>query len=148
MTTQPRSDRPQTADVIPFREGSPAPKQDGDQRGSVRILSEDRIFLQVVECPGDPDREGATLCCDAENYSAGGIQFLADLDLPPGTRVDLWIDVRSRPGKFFLTAEVVWSQTTPRRRTTRTGARFVANPVTDLSSWLRFQQELGVSAGF
>lgn len=147
MTTQPRSDRQRTADVIPLHQAASTPLE-GDQRASLRILSEDRLFLQVVECPEEPGRVGTTLCCDAENYSAGGIQFLADLDLAPGTRIDLWIDIRNRPGKFFLTAEVVWSQTTPSRRTTRVGARFLPNNVSDLGEWLRFQQDLCVSAGF
>lgn len=145
MTTPPRSDRRPIADIIPLHEGGDLPQR-GDQRTTVRILSEDRLFLQVVECDEAPERIGTTLCCNAENYSAGGIQFLADLDLPPGTRVDLWIDVRDRPGKFFLTAEVVWSRTTPSRRTRRVGARFLPSRVSDLGAWLRFQQDVCVPA--
>ena len=53
---------------------------------------------------------GTTLSCTAVNLSVGGIQFRTTAAVPAGSLLDLWVDVSSRPGKFFLAGEVRWSR--------------------------------------
>ena len=53
---------------------------------------------------------GTTLSCSAVNLSVGGIQFRTHCDVPSGALLDLWVDLASRPGKFFLSGEVRWSR--------------------------------------
>jgi hypothetical protein len=137
-----------SADIIPLRplrETESAAAR--DQRSTQRIISEDRLFMQVVQCPEAPHRVGATLCCDAVNYSAGGLQFQCDIDLPAGTLIDLWIDVRARPGKFFLNAEVIWSRSAAEGAWHAVGVRFLPGPASDLRAWLAFQKDICLQAG-
>ena len=75
-----------------------------------RLESDDRLFTQVVLSAENPDLVGTTLSCRAVNLSVGGIQFRTNASVPPGSLLDLWVDVSSRPGKFFLAGEVRWSR--------------------------------------
>ena len=77
-----------------------------------RLESDDRLFTQIVLSPDEPDLVGTTLSCTAVNMSVGGIQFRTTRAVPVGTLLDLWVDVSSRPGKFFLSGEVRWSRPT------------------------------------
>lgn len=79
-----------------------------DARLHPRLQSEDRLFTQVVLSADDPDLVGTTLSCSAVNLSVGGVQFRTDAQVPAGSLLDLWIDVATRPGKFFLAGEVRW----------------------------------------
>ena len=83
-----------------------------DQRLHPRMDSDDRLFTQVVLSGDAPDLIGTTLSCTAVNLSVGGIQFRTDHAVPSGSLLDLWVDVASRPGKFFLSGEVRWSRPT------------------------------------
>ena len=66
--------------------------------------------MQIVNCPEDPDLVGTTISCSAVDVSAGGLKVTADRFVSAGCELDLWIDIRSRPGKFFLTRDVRWSR--------------------------------------
>ena len=79
-----------------------------DQRMHPRLESDDRLFVQVVLSAADPDLVGTTVSCRALNLSVGGIQFRTDGAIPNGALLDLWVDIRNRPGKFFLAGEVRW----------------------------------------
>ena len=83
-----------------------------DQRLHPRLESDDRLFTQVVLSADDPDLVGTTLSCTAVNLSVGGIQFRTSSAVPTGSLLDLWVDVSSRPGKFFLAGEVRWNRPT------------------------------------
>lgn len=79
-----------------------------DKRMHPRLETDDRLFTQLVLCADDPDLVGTTLSCTAINMSVGGIQFATGRPLPVGALLDLWVDIASRPGKFFLAGEVRW----------------------------------------
>lgn len=81
-----------------------------DKRMHARMDSDDRLFVQVVLSAADPDLVGTTVSCTAINLSVGGIQFLTNSAIPNGALLDLWVDIRSRPGKFFLAGEVRWTR--------------------------------------
>lgn len=81
-----------------------------DKRLHPRLDSDDRLFAQVVLSADDPALVGTTLACRAVNFSIGGLQFTSSASVPPGTLLDLWIDVASRPGKFYLSGEVRWAR--------------------------------------
>ena len=83
--------------------------QSEDKRLHPRLESDDRLFTQVVLSADKPDLVGTTLSCTAVNLSVGGIQFRTNAPVPNGALLDLWVDVCSRPGKFFLAGEVRWS---------------------------------------
>jgi Tfp pilus assembly protein PilZ len=81
-----------------------------DKRMHPRLETDDRLFTQVVLSADDPDLVGTTLSCTAINMSVGGIQFATSTPLPIGALLDLWVDISSRPGKFFLAGEVRWTR--------------------------------------
>ena len=83
-----------------------------DKRVHPRLESDDRLFTQVVLAADEPELVGVTLSCTAVNMSIGCIQFKTTQSVPVGTLLDLWVDVSSRPGKFFLAGEVRWSRPT------------------------------------
>jgi len=85
-------------------------EQTQDKRLHPRLESDDRLFTQVVLSSENPDLVGTTLSCTAINLSVGGIQFRTNSAVPAGSLLDLWVDVSSRPGKFFLAGEVRWSR--------------------------------------
>ena len=89
-----------------------AASKNPDQRLHPRLVSDDRLFSQVVLSSDEPQLVGTTLSCNAVNLSVGGIQFRTSAEVPAGALLDLWVDVSSRPGKFFLAGEVRWCRTT------------------------------------
>ena len=86
------------------------PSSPQDQRLHPRIDSDDRVFAQVVLSGEKPDMVGTTLSCTAVNLSVGGVQFRTNAHVPVGALLDIWVDVATRPGKFFLAGEVRWSR--------------------------------------
>lgn len=114
-----------------------------DRRRHLRSESRDRLFAQLVAAQDHPELVGTTLTGIADNVSVGGLQFTTDRDLPIGALLDLWVDIHSRPGKFFLTGEVRWT------RDNEDGAWYVGvqlNPgtATDIEEWERYHHRLQV----
>jgi Tfp pilus assembly protein PilZ len=103
-----------------------------------RVDSDDRLFVQVVLSAADPELVGATVSCNAINLSVGGIQFRGNTALPAGTLLDLWVDIRSRPGKFFLAGEVRWSRPASRDNGETewlVGVQLKSGAATDILDW-------------
>ena len=80
-----------------------------ERRQEFRHSSNERLFIQIV-ASNDPYLVGTTVSCTAINVSANGLRVEAASKIPKGCRLDIWVDVATRPGKFFLTSEVKWSQ--------------------------------------
>ena len=114
-----------------------------DQRLHPRLESDDRLFTQVVLSSENPDLVGTTLSCTAVNLSVGGTQFRTSAAVPEGSLLDLWVDVSSRPGKFFLAGEVRWNR--PTGETNEKGAeewligvQLKSGAATDIVDWRDF----------
>lgn len=101
-----------TSNIIEFNTARSKASSNQDQRLHPRLESDDRLFTQVVLSSDEPEIVGTTLSCTAVNLSVGGIQFRTNAPVPAGSLLDLWVDVSSRPGKFFLAGEVRWSRPT------------------------------------
>jgi hypothetical protein len=114
-----------------------------DRRRHLRTESRDRLFAQIVGSPDDQDLVGVTIAGVADNVSVGGLQFSTDCDIPTGTLVDLWVDVHSRPGKFFLTGEVRWSHETA-DGAWYVGVQLSPGTATDIEEWQRYHHRLQV----
>ncbi|MCB1646687.1 MAG: PilZ domain-containing protein [Pseudomonadales bacterium] len=78
-----------------------------EKRHDYRKASHERLFVQIVECENE-DLVGTTVSCNALDVSAGGIKVQTGTYIPAGCQLDLWVDMASRPGKFFLTSDVRW----------------------------------------
>jgi len=105
-----------------------------DRRRESRFICRERLFVQVVLCPEQPTLVGRTEAGRVVDVSAAGIHFYCELALPVETLVDIWVDVSSRPGKFFLSGKVRWSDAS----TTAShgiGVQLEEGPATDISAW-------------
>ncbi|NJN52920.1 MAG: PilZ domain-containing protein [Gammaproteobacteria bacterium] len=126
----------------PATAGNRPSRQRDDKRMHARLDSEDRLFVQVVLAAMDPDLVGTTVSCTAMNLSVGGIQFRTGTSLPTGTLLDLWVDVRSRPGKFFLAGEVRWARPgTDDSGEWVIGVQLKSGAATDILDWREFHAQ-------
>lgn len=113
-----------------------------DKRMHPRLESDDRLFTQVVLSADEPDLVGTTLSCTAINMSVGGIQFATTQPLPVGALLDLWVDISTRPGKFFLSGEVRWTRpgepTLDGQPTWLIGVQLKSGAATDILDWREY----------
>lgn len=126
--------------IIQFNKARVKRLSSNDKRMHPRLESDDRLFTQIVLAATEPDLVGTTLSCTAVNMSMGGIQFKTNQAVPIGTLLDLWVDVSSRPGKFFLAGEVRWSRPTSEVDENGTELHFVgvqlkSGAATDIMDW-------------
>ena len=129
--------------IIEFNKARVKKLSNNDKRMHPRLDSDDRLFTQVVLAADDPELVGTTLSCTAVNMSMGGIQFKTAQPVPVGTLLDLWVDVSSRPGKFFLAGEVRWSRPTIEQDENGLELHFVgvqlkSGSATDIIDWRDF----------
>lgn len=118
-----------------------------DKRMHPRHDSDDRLFTQVVLSADEPELVGTTLSCVAVNLSVGGIQFRTDTALPVGALLDLWVDISSRPGKFFLAGEIRWTRGGGTDELGRpvwfVGVQLKSGAATDILQWREFHAAAG-----
>ena len=129
--------------VVEFNKARIRRLSQNDKRRHPRFESDDRLFTQVVLAADDPELVGLTLSCTAVNMSIGGIQFKTTSQVPVGTLLDLWVDVATRPGKFFLAGEVRWSRPTSEYDENGNELHFVGvqlktGAATDIIDWRDF----------
>ncbi len=136
--------------IIEFNRARVRRMTTNDKRSHPRMESDDRLFTQVVLAADNPDLVGLTLSCTAVNMSVGGIQFKTTEAVPVGTLLDLWVDVSSRPGKFFLAGEVRWSRPTSEydpngRELHFVGVQLKSGAATDIIDWRDFHGSASAS---
>ncbi len=81
-----------------------------EKRSEIRKPSSERLFVQIVSCPDDPELVGTTVSCATLDVSVSGLKVKSYEFIPVGCQLDLWIDISTRHGKFFLTCDVRWTQ--------------------------------------
>ncbi len=132
-----------TTNIIQLDAARSRTRRSSDKRMHPRMDSDDRLFSQVVLSADEPDMVGTTLSCTAVNLSVGGIQFRTTAPVPTGSLLDLWVDVSSRPGKFFLAGEVRWSRPTGENDINGVeqwfvGVQLKSGAATDIIDWRDF----------
>lgn len=105
----------------------------GNQRGEERQPCSEKLFIQITQT-GDQNLVGTTLACETVDASPHGIKFVASQYIPVGSLVDLWVDDKSRPGKFFLSGDVRWTQKAG-ETATMIGVRLQEGLATDIENW-------------
>ncbi|MCC5885330.1 MAG: PilZ domain-containing protein [Gammaproteobacteria bacterium] len=105
-----------------------------DRRREARYICRERLFVQVVLCAEHPELVGRTEAGSVVDVSASGIHFHCALPLPVGTLVDIWVDISSRPGKFFLSGKVRWSESSA-TGSQGIGVELEEGPATDINAW-------------
>ena len=116
-------------------------RNSSEKRQHKRIAARDRLFVQVVSCNEQPELVGTTLSCKTMDVSAGGIRIDSSDRIPVGTKLDLWVDVQSRPGKFFLSSDVRWVQESRGILPSyHLGVELQDGAATDIAEWRRIHQ--------
>lgn len=107
--------------------------QGAERRIEVRSMSGERLFAQVTACDSQ-DLVGTTFSCSALDVSAGGLRIESDATIPEGSKLDLWVDSSYRPGKYFLTSDVRWSESSANGGCSM-GIELLESPTTDIDQW-------------
>lgn len=122
-----------SSNVMKMEENQDTGSKPNDQRSELREPSSDRLFVQITQA-ADKEIIGKTMACKAVDASAQGIKFLADDFIPVGCLLDLWVDDTARPGKFFLSGDVRWTQKAG-AHATMVGVRLQDGLATDIETW-------------
>ena len=105
------------------------------------MASKDKLFVQIVACEDRPILVGSTVSCIAVDVSAGGIGIRSYKYIPKGSQLDLWVDIHSRPGKFFLTSDVRWiADKSDSHHSYQLGVALYDGAATDLEEWRQIHQ--------
>ena len=104
-----------------------------DNRSEAREISGERLFVQITQA-SDKELIGKTMACQTVDASAHGMKLLAEGFIPVGCLLDLWVDDKSRPGKFFLSGDVRWTQKAG-RASAIVGVRLQDGLATDIEGW-------------
>ncbi len=116
----------------PVVEGRSRPIADRCQEP--RFICRERLFVQVVLCPEHPELVGRTQAGLVVDVWASGIRYYCARPLPVGTLVDIWVEISSRPGKFFLSGKVRWSDANA-TDSHGIGIELEEGPATDIKDW-------------
>jgi len=112
---------------------SAAPGSSTERRKEERLSARDRAFVQIVQAD-DPTLVAKTFACEVVEVSPGGIRIRSDVLIADGSKLDLWIDVDSHPGKMFLTCEVQWVSWEDNDEF-HVGVQMLDSPATDIARW-------------
>ncbi len=107
--------------------------QGAERRIETRMASTERLFVQVT-ASAEKDLVGATFSCSALDVSAGGLRIVSEAPIPEGSKLDLWVDSTRRPGKYFLTSDVRWSEAVVNGDCFM-GIELLESPTTDIDQW-------------
>ncbi len=106
-----------------------------ERRRHRRLKHKERLFIQIIESDGVPALRGKTLYCSSLDVSSGGLQIELDHEAPPGCVLDLWVEVKGRRGRLFLTGEVRWCSADAERGTYQVGIEITAGDATQEQDW-------------
>lgn len=81
-----------------------------ERRHHRRLKQKERLFIRIMEAGEAPELKGRTIYCSSVDVSAGGLQIESDHAAPAGCLLDMWVEVKGRRGRLFLTGEVRWSR--------------------------------------
>lgn len=106
-----------------------------ERRRHRRLKQKERLCIQIIESDRVPALRGKTVYCSSVDISASGLQIELDREAPPGCVLDLWIEVKGRRGRIFLTGEVRWCTENQERGKYQLGIEIQAGDATQVQDW-------------
>jgi hypothetical protein len=82
-----------------------------NRRYDIRGVREEKLFIKVASCKTQPSIEKMTLRSSTLDVSASGMRLLVTKEIPVGTILDMWVEIKGNPGKFLLQGKVMWNST-------------------------------------
>ena len=107
--------------------------QNIERRIKERFHSDESLFVQIVASE-NAELVGTTVSCTALDVSVDGMRIESKADIPEGCKLDIWVDVMDKPGKFFLTSDVRWSKPVNNGHC-EIGIELGEGTATDISAW-------------
>lgn len=107
--------------------------QTAERRVDTRTASNERLFVQVTSSE-EQHLVGATFSCYALDVSSSGLRIASEAPIPEGSKIDLWVESSRRPGKYFLTSNVCWSEAASNGDCFM-GIELIESPTTDIDQW-------------
>ena len=107
--------------------------QRAERRIETRTASSVRLFVQVTSSH-EQHLTGATFSCYALDVSSGGLRIASEAPIPEGSKLDLWVESSRRPGKYFLTSNVCWTEAAENGDCLM-GLELMESPTTDIDQW-------------
>lgn len=107
--------------------------QTAERRVATRTASSERLFVQVTSSQ-EQHLVGTTFSCHALDVSSTGLRISSEAPIPAGSKIDLWVESPRRPGKYFLTSNVCWSESASNGDFFM-GIELIESPTTDIDQW-------------
>lgn len=104
-----------------------------ERRGDLRGAREERLFVKVVSSNTASDTDSLIISGATEDVSSSGLSLLVSENLPEGTRLELWVEIKGCLGKFLLTGLVRWCR--PRAGEFSCGIELIDEGISDLADW-------------
>ena len=111
-----------------------------DRRQHVRQSRDERVVVQIVSSTRDTLPPGTVVRCATKDVSSQGIRIQLDQQLPEGFLLELWIEISSHAGKFFLAGEVKWCKELDEGKRYLIGVELKEGETDDFKLW---QEVLG-----
>lgn len=106
-----------------------------ERRRHRRLKHKEQIFIQIIESDRVPALRGTTVYCSSVDVSLSGMQIELDREAPPGCVLDMWVEVKGRRGRFFLSGEVRWCSADERRVRYQVGIELNEGDATQAKGW-------------
>ncbi len=105
-----------------------------ERRQHLRLESDEKLFFEITGCDQNESLLGTTLLCSAVDASADGLKlYSTENAIYPGIRLDLWVNIDGRPGRYFLSGKVRWSM--PAEDGHCAGVQLLELDNTDIRDW-------------
>ena len=105
-----------------------------ERRREPRMEREEWLFIKQV-FSGNPEYGQAILRARTADLSGGGLRLIASREIPVGSRLELWLELRGRKSKFLLVSEVCWCEQAEGAETWSLGVALKDAPGSDWSLW-------------
>lgn len=106
-----------------------------DQRRHPRLQRGERLIIQIVGAPDNPALNGHVTSCTSVDLSAGGLRIRLEEPLGRDNRVELWVALEGRRGKFLLSGTVRWCMREETGDAYLAGIEINTGPASDTDSW-------------
>jgi len=81
-----------------------------EKRSEIRIHRGAQILVQITDCAQDTGLVGALYECSSLDLSLSGVKIKSSDEIPSGSRLDIWLDLKPEPRKYHLMGDVCWTK--------------------------------------
>jgi len=107
-----------------------------EQRAEIRTPKSAQVLVQITECDQNANLVGTIHECTALDLSLSGIKIESTVEIPFGSRLDIWLNLEPEPFKFFLLGRVNWTNQMSRQGDAyHLGIHLHDGIATDIENW-------------